>query len=181
MESLNNFVSWAWERHHNVLSWYIRPFFLLPFCYFAYRRSLAGILLTLVALSTSMFWFPAPEKPDPGVAGFLAAEKEYLTGGWTLAKVFLASLVPLSLTTLGLAFWKRSLACGLVVLNAIAWSKVAWSFSYGGASGGLAVLTPALMGLVVSNVVILYAARKVQSKARRRRPAPAPDRFEARP
>jgi hypothetical protein len=23
--SINEFVGWAWERHHNVLSWYIRP------------------------------------------------------------------------------------------------------------------------------------------------------------
>jgi hypothetical protein len=32
--------------------------FLLPFCYFAYRRSLWGIVLTLLTLATSMFWFP---------------------------------------------------------------------------------------------------------------------------
>jgi len=54
----NEFVAWAWARHHNVLSWYVRPLFLLPFCYFAYRRSLWGIVLTVVALATSMFWFP---------------------------------------------------------------------------------------------------------------------------
>ena len=59
--TLDEFGAWAWERHHNVLSWYIRPLFLLPFCYFAYRRSLFGITITLVALATSMFWFPAPE------------------------------------------------------------------------------------------------------------------------
>src|SRR5215217_3294099 len=33
------FAAWAWDRHHNVLSWYIRPLFLLPFCYFAYKRN----------------------------------------------------------------------------------------------------------------------------------------------
>jgi hypothetical protein len=25
--STGEFVAWAWERHHNVLSWYIRPSF----------------------------------------------------------------------------------------------------------------------------------------------------------
>jgi ABC-type glycerol-3-phosphate transport system substrate-binding protein len=30
--STEEFTTWAWERHHNVLSWYIRPLFLLPFC-----------------------------------------------------------------------------------------------------------------------------------------------------
>ena len=51
----DEFAAWAWARHHNVLSWYIRPLFLLPFCYFAYKRSLWGITLTVVALATSMF------------------------------------------------------------------------------------------------------------------------------
>ena len=53
-------ASWAWARHHNVLSWYVRPLFFLPFCFFAYRRSVLGIVVTLVALVTSMAWFPAP-------------------------------------------------------------------------------------------------------------------------
>ena len=25
--STGEFVAWAWARHHNVLSWYIRPLF----------------------------------------------------------------------------------------------------------------------------------------------------------
>ena len=164
MEFLNDFLSWAWERHHNVLSWYIRPLFLLPFCYFAYKRSITGIALTLLALATSMFWFPAPKDPDPRVLEFLAMEKEYLTGEWTLAKVLMSSLVPIGLTALGLAFWKRSFVWGLVVLNAMALVKIGWSFFYGDVSGGLAVSVPALVGLVVSNVVVLYALRKVRGK-----------------
>ncbi len=80
----SEFVAWAWERHHNVLSWYIRPLFLLPFCYFAYRRSLLGMTLTLLALATSMFWFPAPAEASPAVNEMLAAEREYLTADWTL-------------------------------------------------------------------------------------------------
>src|SRR5687767_8323883 len=65
--------------HHNVLSWYVRPLFLLPFCFFAYRRSLWGIVLTLLALATSMFWFPVPEHPSWAVNEMLASEREYLT------------------------------------------------------------------------------------------------------
>ena len=72
MGNTDEFIAWAWERHHNVLSWYIRPLLLLPFCYFAYRRSLFGIVLTLVALATSMFWFPAPETTSPAVREMLA-------------------------------------------------------------------------------------------------------------
>jgi hypothetical protein len=39
----DEFAAWAWARHHNELSWYIRVLFVLPFCYFAYKRSLWGI------------------------------------------------------------------------------------------------------------------------------------------
>ena len=64
----DEFAAWAWARHHNELSWYIRPLLLLPFCWFAYKRSLFGITLTLVALATSMSWFPAPETTSPASA-----------------------------------------------------------------------------------------------------------------
>ena len=63
--TLDEFGDWAWDRHHNILSWYIRALFLLPFCFFAYRRSFLGITLTLVALATSMFWFSARIAPTP--------------------------------------------------------------------------------------------------------------------
>jgi hypothetical protein len=65
MEFINDFLSWAWERHHIILSRYIRPLFLVPFCYFTYKRSITGIVLTLLALATSMFWFPKPETVSP--------------------------------------------------------------------------------------------------------------------
>lgn len=160
---LNGFLSWAWERHHNILSWYIRPLFLLPFCYFAYRRSVAGIVLTLVALATSMFWFPTPERVDPRVEEFLAFEREWLVAEWTLAKIATTLLVPLILGILCLAFWRRSLVWGLIVINGIAIGKVAWGVIDGGGAGW-ALLPPALSGLVVCNAAILYVAHRVRSK-----------------
>jgi hypothetical protein len=96
-ELLDEFLSWAWARHHNIVSWYIRPLFLLLLAYFSYRRSLSGIALTVVALATSMFWFPAPERVDPRVEEFLAFEREWLTGEWTLDKILITSVVPLAL------------------------------------------------------------------------------------
>jgi len=30
MDGLNDFLNWAWARHANPLSWYIRPPFILP-------------------------------------------------------------------------------------------------------------------------------------------------------
>ena len=157
----NEFVAWAWERHHNVLSWYIRPLFFLPFCYFAYKRSVSGMILTLVALATSMFWFPAPERTDPQVLEFLAVEREYLTGDWTMSKVLMALIVPISFAALGLVFWKRSIVYGLVLLNAIVLVKVAWSFYFGEESGGLTLLPSALASLALCDAVILYVVRRM--------------------
>jgi hypothetical protein len=158
----DEFAAWAWARHHNELSWYIRPLFLLPFCYFAYKRSLWGITLTVVALATSMFWFPAPEQADPGAAEFLAVEREYLTGEWPLWKVLLALLVPVSFAALAVAFWRRSLVWGLAVINAMVLVKIAWSFYFGEESGGLTLLPSAVVGLAVCDAVILYVARRMR-------------------
>ena len=62
MDVLTDFLNWAWARHQNPLSWYIRPLFILPFCYFAYKKSVRGIVLTLVAVTSSMFWFPGSSR-----------------------------------------------------------------------------------------------------------------------
>src|SRR5215208_4112727 len=169
--STGEFIGWAWERHHNVLSWYIRPLFFLPFCYFAYKRSLSGMTLTLVALATSMFWFPAPEHSNPNTLEFLAVEREYLTGDWTLTKVLLALIVPISFAALGFVFWKRSIVYGLVLLNAIVLVKLVWSFYFGDESGGLTLLPSALAGLAVCDAVILYVVHRI-----RKAPSPEPPR-----
>jgi hypothetical protein len=163
--TLDEFGAWAWERHHNVLSWYIRVLFLLPFCYFAYKRSLFGMVLTLVALATSMFWFPAPERPDPRVLEFLAMEREYLAGEWTTARVLLGLLVPGSLAALAVVFWKRSIIYGLVLINAIVLVKLAWSFYFGDASGGLTLLPSQLLGLAVLNAVVLYVRHRMRKRS----------------
>ena len=94
---LADFGDWAYDRHGNVLSWYIRPLFLLPLAWFAYRRSGWGIAGTLVALATSMFWFPAPAVPDPRVEEFLEFEKDWLTGDWDSGKILFTLLVPLAI------------------------------------------------------------------------------------
>jgi len=171
--SLDGFLAWAWERHHNVLSWYVRPLFILPLAYFSYRRSLTGIALTLAAVATSMFWFPAPERVDPRVREFLSFEREWLTGAWTAEKTVSALAVPLILGVLCLAFWKRSLLWGLVVINAIAVTKVAWGVVDGGGSGW-AMIGPALAGLVVCDAAVLYAIGRLRAGNRAKRPGGEP-------
>jgi len=162
--STGEFVAWAWERHHNVLSWYIRPLFLLPFCFFAYKRSLWGMTLTLLALATSMFWFPAPGEASPAVKEMLGAEREYLTANWTLWKVLMALVVPATFAALGLAFWKRSLVYGLGVINAAVLIKVGWTFVFGTEAGAMSHLPAALLGLAVCNVLVVYVMRRLRAR-----------------
>lgn len=158
MDFLADFLSWAWARHHNILSWYIRPFFIVPYIYFAYRRSWKGIVLTIIALFSSMFWFPAPDTIDPAVEHFLQAERNYVLGTWTLSKVLLTLTVPLFFYVLALAFWKRSWWWGVAVINLGALGKIAWSVAEGGDSGW-AVLIPALIGVLVCNAAVYVGVR----------------------
>jgi hypothetical protein len=160
MEWLNELVAWAWARHHNELSWYVRPLFLLPFAYFSYRRSGWGIALTLVALTTSMAWFPAPEHPSPGAIEMLAAEREYLLGEWTPAKIAMGLLVPVVLGGLATALWRRSLVWALVAINGGGLFKIAWTFFVSDTAGAVQHLYPAAAGLVVVNAVLLVVWRR---------------------
>lgn len=158
MELLTDFAEWAWTRHHNPLSWYIRPLLLIPYCYFAWRRSLTGMILSVVALLTSMFWFPAPAVPDPQATAFLEAERRYLTEPWTAAKAAFAAAVPLFFLVTGLAFWRRSVLTGLAAINVASLMKIGWSFQYGGITGWT-VVAPALTGLLAINVAGLVMTR----------------------
>lgn len=163
MDFLSDFLSWAWARHHNLLSWYIRPLFILPFIFFAYRRSGKGLLVTVVALFSSMFWFPAPAAPDPAVEQFLQAEMDYLLGEWTPSKIIATLTVPAFFYFLALAFWKRSWWWGVAIINLAVVGKVTWSVAAGGESGW-AVLIPALVGLLVCNTAVYLGARWVTAR-----------------
>ena len=163
MEALADFLNWAWERHHNPWSWYIRPLFVLPYCYFAYRRSGVGIALTIVAVLSSMFWFPAPDAPDPRAAAFLAAERQYITGSWNFAKIAMTALVPVWFYVLGWAFWRRSWLAGFLVVNIGSLLKVVWSVYYGG-EAAWSIIPPVAIGLLLFNGIGYYWYRRVQQR-----------------
>jgi len=164
MDLLHDFLAWAWARHHNPLSWYIRPLFVLPFCYFAYKKSKWGVALTIVAVLSSMFWFPPPAATDPRAAAFLATERQYLTGAWTISKVAMTALVPVWFLALARAFWRRSWLAGFVVINVGVLLKLIWSFYFAGASAWSIV--PAVgLGAVVVNAAMLYAYWRLPRRA----------------
>ena len=129
------FFDWVFERHHNQLSWYLRPLLLLPLCCFAYKKSFTGMMVSIFALFTSMFWFPKPKIVSESVIKFLKIEKEYLYGYWNLSKQIITLTIPISLIALGLAFWKRSLLVGIVVVVLMATGKMIWSLENAGESG----------------------------------------------
>ncbi|WP_207496810.1 hypothetical protein [Aridibaculum aurantiacum] len=157
------FFTWIFHRHQNSLSWYIRPFFLVPFCFFAYRRSWAGIAITVFCLFTSMFWFNQPEIVNEQVLEFLAFEKEWLMKDWNIEKSLLAATIPLSYTVLGIAFWQRSLVMGLVVIVLMAAGKVSWSI-YNAGNAGKSVIVPAIVGLVLCVILILWGYTRMERK-----------------
>ena len=74
------FFDWVFDRHHNQWSWYIRPIFLIPFCFFAYKRNWTGISITIFCLFTSMFWFSRPEVVSENVKTFLQFERSLAAG-----------------------------------------------------------------------------------------------------
>jgi hypothetical protein len=163
MDFLYDFLNWAWERHHNPLSWYIRPLFVLPFCYFAYKKSVLGVSLTIVGVLTSMFWFPAPTAGDSRAAEFLAMERKYVTGNWTLAKSAMTALVPLWFFVLAWAFWQRSWLAGLFVINVGVLLKVLWSFYFAGTSAW-SIIPAVTIGALVVNGVMLFVYWRIRRR-----------------
>lgn len=157
------FFDWVFARHQNQLSWYIRPLFLIPFCFFSFKRSFAGISITVFLLLTSMFWFPVPATVNNSVAEFLAMEKECLLGEWSWVKIVTTILVPLSLIALSIAFWKRSLWMGISVMVFIAVAKMLWSVLFGGESGR-SVILPAVAGLLICIALISVGFIRMQKK-----------------
>ena len=158
-----SFFEWVFERHHNQLSWYVRPLFLIPFCYFAYKRSWTGVMVTIFALFTSMFWFSKPEIVNEQVVSFLQYEKEWLSKSWESRDVLMALTVPFSFFMLALAFWKRSLWMGLTVVVLMATGKILWSIQNAGESGK-SIVVPAILGLALCFGLILYGFKRLEQK-----------------
>jgi hypothetical protein len=161
MELLGDFLTWAWARHHNPLSWYIRPLFILPFCYFAYIRNVRGIVLTLVAVTSSMFWFPAPTAPDPRGAALLAVEREYLSGPLTVSRMLLTGLIPVWFVLLAWAVRQLSWVGVVTVIGAGTFLKVAWLFRVGGQDAWV-IIPPVALGTAISAGVLLIAYTRVR-------------------
>ncbi|HEY8362606.1 MAG TPA: hypothetical protein VIK77_06930 [Tissierellaceae bacterium] len=157
----DNFFNWTFERHHNILSWYIRPLFIIPMVIFAFKKSFAGIFASIFALFTSMFWFPVPDTVDPKVLEFLSFEMDYLQSPWTAPKIIMSLAVPLFFFMLLTAAWKRNWKWLLGVIIGAALLKFIWSIAFSG-KAGMSILKPALLGLIICIVGVRYFYKKYQ-------------------
>lgn len=157
------FFDWVFERHHSQWSWFIRPIFLIPFCIFSYKRSWAGISVTIFCLFTSMLWFSKPEVVSENVETFLKFEKDWLYGEWDSRKIILILTVPISFLALGFSFWKRSLLMGLGVVVLMATGKIVWSIQNAG-DAGKSIIVPAVFGLIVCAIIIFYAFKRLEKR-----------------
>lgn len=159
-----DFFEWAFARHHNVLSWYIRPLFIIPIVIGAYKKSFTIVFASIFALFTSMFWFPAPSSVDASVVEFLNFEKNYLTSGWSVDKVVVLIAVVSFFAGLIYATWHRNWKVLIVVIAGSAALKVAHSVLFSGESG-LSIIKPAVLGVVICvGAVIVWVRQKKREK-----------------
>lgn len=161
MVFLNNdvFFQWAFARHHNILSWYIRPLFIVPLVIFAAKKSLTGVFASILALLTSMFWFPAPQESSVEALTFLAYEMDYIKGTWTLAKILWSLLIPLFFIVLIAAAWLRKWMIMVATVFAAMILKVVWSLLFSG-KVGITILPPAVLGLIICSIGFYYYIKK---------------------
>ncbi|RPE71023.1 hypothetical protein EDD53_0136 [Pacificibacter maritimus] len=147
----NAFFDWAFTRHQNTYSWLMRPILIVPVCWAAWHQSLSGIMLGIFLMLSSMFWFPAPQIPNPEVALFLQSERAILQAGWTLQNIS-GGLAVLAYGVFILrAFWLRSWRLGSMGLVIGAIAKGMWSIVFSPDAGfaALPYVAVTLLGVAV--------------------------------
>ncbi|MEN8831157.1 hypothetical protein [Pacificibacter sp.] len=155
------FMDWAWQRHHNEWSWYIRPLILIAFCMAAWHRRLVLTVVVAIFFPLSAVVFPAPSIPKDFVVEFLAAERDMLETMTSFQILLFSVLVVVFLAALAAAFWRRSLIWGLVVANLGGVIKLVFGFVVWGETGSTAVL-PTLVTALIFNAAIGYFLWKRQ-------------------
>jgi hypothetical protein len=156
---LHSILDWAFARHLNPLSWYIRPIFLIIICYFAYKRSWKGIVLTFLVMTSSMVWFPAPETIDPKMKVVLEYEKMLLSN--PLSAVITGFIGIIFVVLACMAFWKHSLKMGLIILNTTLIGKIVLGLLFTGESGW-APIGNTIFGLVIVNGIGIYLFYRIR-------------------
>ncbi|MFC4338136.1 hypothetical protein [Salininema proteolyticum] len=158
MDILMDFLEWAWPRHLNPISWYIRPLFFLPMAYFAWKRRPWLLTATIAAMLSSFFWFPEPEVVNDDMQQVLDMERDLFADPTWVTWASLA-MIPASIGGLLAAFWKRSLGWGLAVINMIIVVKFLWVVANSGLAGAAATALPYVLALALMNGAVVAIAR----------------------
>lgn len=75
---MNDLLETLWRRHQNPWSWAFRLVFFLMLSLGLWLHALWVVLLAVVGLGTSWFWFPEPSTPNDFTADALAGERDWL-------------------------------------------------------------------------------------------------------
>jgi hypothetical protein len=152
-----NLGGWIWERHQNQFSWYSRPLFLLPACYYAYRHRLWLVIGFMTLLGCSLFWFAPPEHVPEHIHGYLEWEKQlFFSHDSHLPLFLLVVVVIVFLAGLFRAFWQKNPWLGLLLINVGTLLKVVVSVTLG-QEAGMAAVFPSLSSIVIINAVAFVA------------------------
>lgn len=158
MELITDFLDWAWPRHLNPISWYIRPLFFIPIAVFAWHRQGWWMSVSIAAMLSSFFWFPEPDEVDPAAQAILDMEAElFAQPGWQTALSL--GTVPIFIGGIIWAFWRHSIGIGLWVINAGVVYKAAWVWINTDFAGFMHVVPIYAIALVVVNAFVLGLAK----------------------
>ena len=156
---------WIWNRHQNQFSWYSRPLFIIPACYYAYKQKIGFLIGILVLLGTSLFWFAPPAEVNPTISAYLDWERQLFFNPHNRTPLIVLSIaVLLFLFLLFYAFWQRNFWIGLLVFNIGNLLKIGVSIVYGG-DVGMASIVPTLSSTIILNM-LAFAIWKLKSKRR---------------
>ncbi len=153
---------WIWNRHQNQFSWYSRPLFIIPACYYAYKQKIGFIIGIMTLLLTSLFWFAPPVEVSETISGYLDWERQLFFNPNNRQPLLILSItVFLFLFLLFYAFWNRSFWIGLLVLNIGNLLKIVVSVFFGG-DAGTAAIVPTLSSMIILNVLafIIWKVKK---------------------
>lgn len=154
-------LDWAFARHLNPLSWYIRPIFLVLFAFFAYKHNWKAIVATLVLMTSSMVWFPKPATINAQMQTVLEMEKQLLSS--PVSAILALGTMVAFMTLVGVALWKHSLKMGLIILNATLVGKMVFTLLFSG-EDGWAPLGNTIFGLVIVNGIAIYIMYRIRKK-----------------
>jgi len=115
------------ERHKNPLSWITQLIFLITLCLGVWLHNFLLIVLSIICLATSWFWFPKPKTAFKWSEQLIEAEIEFLQqslhGCKAMAMTFITILIVMILAT----FWFHKLLIGLLLVEISLLFQLCWS------------------------------------------------------